>query len=80
MNTDNTTFRSSKREDNGNQEPPPKRPNTLYFKLTVCTIIPSTEQGIQWMHAVCGYPVNSTWLKAIIAGNFIGWHSSTCGM
>jgi hypothetical protein len=25
------------------------------------------------MHAVCGYPVKSTWLKAIAAGNFIGW-------
>eukprot|EP00804_Cyclotella_cryptica_P002334 CCRYP_004053-RC/>CCRYP_004053-RC protein AED:0.43 eAED:0.24 QI:0/-1/0/1/-1/0/1/0/513 len=25
------------------------------------------------MHAVCGYPVKSTWLKAIKAGNFVGW-------
>eukprot|EP00804_Cyclotella_cryptica_P021690 CCRYP_018272-RA/>CCRYP_018272-RA protein AED:0.40 eAED:0.40 QI:0/-1/0/1/-1/0/1/0/288 len=25
------------------------------------------------MHAVCGYPVKSTWLKAVQAGNFIGW-------
>ncbi len=25
------------------------------------------------MHAVCGYPVKSTWLKAVKAGNFIGW-------
>ena len=25
------------------------------------------------MNAVCGYPVKSTWLKAIKAGNFIGW-------
>ena len=35
--------------------------------------LPSKEQGIKWMHAVCGYPVKSTWLKAIAAGNFIGW-------
>ena len=35
--------------------------------------LPSTEQGIKWMHAVCGYPVKSAWLKAIAAGNFIGW-------
>ncbi len=34
---------------------------------------PSTEQAIKWMHAVCGYPVKSTWLKAIKAGNYIGW-------
>ena len=25
------------------------------------------------MHAVCGYPVKSTWSKAIKAGNFMGW-------
>jgi len=24
------------------------------------------------MHAVCGYPVKSTWLKAIKAGNYVG--------
>lgn len=35
--------------------------------------LPSTEQAIRWMHAVCGYPVKSTWLKAVQAGNFIGW-------
>jgi hypothetical protein len=25
------------------------------------------------MHAVCGYPVKSTWLQAIKAGNYVGW-------
>ena len=25
------------------------------------------------MHAVCGYPVKSTWLAAIEAGNYVGW-------
>jgi hypothetical protein len=25
------------------------------------------------MHAVCGYPVKSTWLKVIKAGNYMGW-------
>jgi len=35
--------------------------------------LPSTEQAIKWMHAVCGYPVKLTWLKAIKAGNYIGW-------
>jgi hypothetical protein len=25
------------------------------------------------MHAVCGYPVKSKWIKAVKAGNFIGW-------
>jgi len=35
--------------------------------------LPSTEQAIKWMHTVCGYPVRSTWLKAIKAGNYVGW-------
>jgi hypothetical protein len=25
------------------------------------------------MHTVCGYPVESTWLKAIKAGTYTGW-------
>jgi hypothetical protein len=25
------------------------------------------------MHTICGYPVNSTWLKAIKAGNYVRW-------
>ena len=33
----------------------------------------STEEAIKWMHAVCGYPVKSSWIKAIKAGNFTGW-------
>jgi hypothetical protein len=35
--------------------------------------LPSIEQAIKWMHAVCGYPVKSTWCKAAKAGNFVGW-------
>ena len=31
--------------------------------------LPSTKQAIKWMHTVCGYPVKSTWLKAIKAGD-----------
>ena len=34
--------------------------------------LPSTKQAIKWMHAVCGYPVKATWLKAIKAGNYLG--------
>ena len=25
------------------------------------------------MHAVCKYPVKSTWIRAIKAGNYVGW-------
>ena len=35
--------------------------------------LPSTEEAIKWMHAACGFPVKSTWIKAIEAGNFKGW-------
>jgi len=34
--------------------------------------LPSIKQTIKWMHAVCGYPVKSTWLQAIKAGNYVG--------
>jgi hypothetical protein len=36
--------------------------------------LPSTEQAIKWMRAICVYPVKSTWLNAIKAGNYdVGW-------
>ena len=35
--------------------------------------LPSTEQAIKWMHAVCGYPVKSNWQKVVKAGKFVGW-------
>ena len=34
--------------------------------------LPSIEQAIKWMHAVCGYPVKTTWSTAAKAGNFVG--------
>ena len=35
--------------------------------------LPLTKQAIKWMHAICGYLVKLTWLKAIKAGNYVGW-------
>ena len=35
--------------------------------------LPSIEHAIKWMHAVCGYPVKTMWVKAVKAGNFVGW-------
>ena len=35
--------------------------------------LPSIEEGIRWMHAACGYPAKSTWIKAIRNGNYAGW-------
>lgn len=52
--------------------PTKKARKTLEQAKSVYDLL-STEQAIKWMHAVCGYPIKSTWLKAIKAGNFIGW-------
>ena len=35
--------------------------------------LPSNEEAIKWMHAVCGYPVKSTWINSIKVGNYVGW-------
>ena len=35
--------------------------------------LPSTEETINWMHAVCEYLVKSTCIKDAKEGNFVGW-------
>ena len=35
--------------------------------------LPSIRQAIRFMHAACGFPVKSTWIKAIRSGNYVGW-------
>jgi len=55
--------------DNGNCDVHPNKRGKHSNKPTVSTIShqpnkPSNE---------CGYPVKSTWLKAIKAGNYVGW-------
>jgi hypothetical protein len=59
----------------GNWKPraPSKRARKKLEQANSVYDLPSTEQAIKWMHSVCGYPVKSTWLKAIKAGNFVGW-------
>jgi phosphoribosylformylglycinamidine (FGAM) synthase PurS component len=52
---------------------PSKRVNKTLKQANSVYDLPSTEQAIKWMHAVCGYPVKSTWIKAVKAGNFVGW-------
>jgi hypothetical protein len=44
----------------------PRHANSVYN-------LSSTKQAIKWMHTVCGYQVELTWLKAIKAGNYAGW-------
>jgi hypothetical protein len=52
---------------------PTKRVNAALQQANSVYDLPTIEQAIKWMHAVCGYPVKSTWLKAVKAGNFHGW-------
>ena len=54
------------------QKPSKKSKNFLQEANRVYDL-PTTEEAIKWMHTVCGYPVKSTWTKAIKAGNFTGW-------
>ena len=55
----------------------PRKPSTATrIKLGQATSVydlPLTEQAIRWMHTVWGYPVKSTWIKVIKAGNYMGW-------
>eukprot|EP00804_Cyclotella_cryptica_P005131 CCRYP_011531-RA/>CCRYP_011531-RA protein AED:0.43 eAED:0.43 QI:0/0/0/1/1/1/2/0/350 len=52
---------------------PKKRVTAKLYEANNVYDLPLFEHAIQWMHAVCRYPVKSTWLKAVKAGNFIGW-------
>ena len=52
---------------------PSKRARAALGQANSVYDLPSVEQAVRWMHAVCGFPVKSTWLKAIKAGNFHGW-------
>ena len=62
-------------QSKGNWQPrtPSKRARIKLEQANSVYDLPSVEQAIKWMHAVCGYPVKSTWLKAIKTGNFVGW-------
>jgi len=62
-------------QNRGNWQPkqPTKHSKKYLQQANSVYDLPSTEEAIKWMHAVCGYPVKSTWLKAVKAGNFIGW-------
>jgi hypothetical protein len=41
--------------------------------------LPTTTQTIFYLHAVAGYPVEDTGIKAIKHGNFITWPGLTPG-
>ena len=68
-----TEYHSYKIEAIGNQSNTPKCSKKYLQQSNSVYDLPSTEEAIKLMHAVCGYPVKSTWLKAVKAGNYIGW-------
>eukprot|EP00970_Alexandrium_tamarense_P007190 scaffold1267_cov128-Alexandrium_tamarense.AAC.2 len=49
---------------------PSKKAQSILRQANSVYDLPNTEEAIKWMHAVCGFPVKSTWLKAVQAG---GW-------
>jgi hypothetical protein len=55
----------------------PRRPSKK-ARQTLCQAnsvynLPSIKHAIKWMHAVCGHPVKTRWVKAAKTGNFVGW-------
>ena len=52
---------------------PTKKSKRILRQANSVYDLPSTEQAIKWMHAVCRFPVKSTWLAAVKAGNYMGW-------
>ena len=62
-------------QQRGNWQPrkPSKKARHALRQENCVYDLPSIKQAIKWMHAVCGYPVKTTWSKAAKAGNFVGW-------
>jgi hypothetical protein len=67
MNTVDATMRTV------TTKPPIKQARKALRQANSIYNLPSTEQAIKWMQAVCGYPVKWMWLKAIKLGNYMGW-------
>jgi hypothetical protein len=68
-------YRISLIQNQGNWQPrqPTKHSKKNLQQANSVYNLPSTKEAIKLMHAVCGYPVKSTWPKAVKAGNYIGW-------
>ena len=48
----------------------PRTANSTTLEAYSAYDLPSIEALIRYFHAVAGYPVRSTWLKGISAGNY----------
>ena len=58
---------------------PPKQLDSQETSLTAYSAydLPSVQALVRYLHAAAGFPVKSTWLKAIKAGNFATWPGLT---
>ena len=59
-----------------NEENLTRMPNTAHrttLEAHSAYDLPSVEALIRYFHAAAGYPVRSTWLKAISVGNYSSW-------
>ena len=68
-------YRTPLMQTRGHWQPqtPTKESKKFLQEANIVYDLPTTEDAIKWMHAVCGQPVKSTWVNAIKAGNFKGW-------
>jgi hypothetical protein len=68
-------YRTPLMQQRGHWQPqrPSKQARKALQQANCVYNLPSTKQAIKWMHTVHGYPVKSTWLKAIKVGNYVGW-------
>ena len=55
----------------------PHNANMTTLEAYIAYDLPSVEALIRYFHAVAGYPIRSTWLKAISAGNYSSWPGLT---
>jgi hypothetical protein len=42
--------------------------------------LPLTKQSVHYLHALAGFPVESKWIKAVKAENYITWPELTAGV
>ena len=62
---------------NSNLQKMPHNTNKTTLEAYSAYDIPRAEELIRYFHAAVGYPVRSTWLKAISAGNHSSWPGLT---
>ena len=62
------------------QQLPPQHADAQETSLSAYSTydLPRVQALVRYLHAAAGFPVKSTWIKAIKAGNFDTWPGLTC--